>query len=126
MSHLSLVLVSVVAAFFFAMGSVALVNPQRIVAYFGTGALTRDGRNEVRAVYGGFGVAIALLLLASLWLPALWSGVLLVVCVALLGMAVGRLVSVVVDGSPGFFPWLFCGVEVVLSGALILALRLAG
>ena len=116
MSHLPLVLVSVVAAFFFAMGAVALANPQRIVAYFGTDALTRDGRNEVRAVYGGFGVALALLLLASLWLPALRSGVLLAVCVALLGMAVGRLLSVAVDGSPGFFPWLFCGVEVVLAG----------
>lgn len=123
MSALALVLVAAVAAFFFMMGAVALARPEQIVAYFGTPALTRDGRNEVRAVYGGFGVAIGLLLLATLWLPSLRAGVLVAVGIALLGMAIGRLVSALLDGSPGFIPWLFCGVELALSGALILALR---
>ncbi len=123
MEALSLVLVSAVAAFFFVMGGVALARPDQVVALFGTSALTRDGRNEVRAVYGGFGIAVALLLLATLWLPALRGGVLVAVGIALLGMAIGRLVSALLDGSPGFFPWLFCGVELALSGALILALR---
>ncbi len=116
-------LVAAVAAFFFAMGTVALGRPERIVAYFGTLSLTRDGRNEVRAVYGGFGVALALLLLATPWMPALEAGVLVAVAAALAGMAGGRILSALVDGSPGFFPWLFCGVELALATALVVALR---
>lgn len=123
MSTLSIILVGAVAAFFFAMGMVALVHPEQIVALFGTRSLTRDGRNEVRAVYGGFGVFTAFLLLSTLFFPALRPGVLVAVGVALLGMAVGRMISAVLDGSPGFYPWLFCGVEIALSGLLIVALR---
>ena len=115
---MALVLISLVAAFFFVMGVVALRRPGRIVAYFGTTSLTRAGRNEVRAVYGGFGVAVAVLLLATLWFPALRAGVLVAVAVALGGMAAGRLLSALLDGSPGFFPWLFCGVELALAAAL--------
>lgn len=123
MPYSALILVSAVAAFFFMMGAFALARPEHILGYFGTPSLTRDGRNEVRAVYGGFGIAIGLILLATLWLPALRVGILVTVGVALAGMALGRLASAVLDGSPGFFPWLFCGVELVLAAALVLALR---
>jgi hypothetical protein len=123
LSNLGLILVAGVAAFFFTMGALALVRPEQVVAYFGTSSLTRDGRSEVRAVYGGFGVAISLLLLATLWLSEIRAGIFVAVAAALVGMALGRLVSLVVDGSPGFFPWLFLGVELFLAGALILALR---
>lgn len=123
MSTASIALVGAVAAFFFAMGVVALLRPDQVVALFGTTELTRDGRNEVRAVYGGFGIAVAFLLLSTLFFPVLRPGVLVTVGVALLGMAAGRMISALVDGSPGLHPWLFCAVELVLSGALILALR---
>lgn len=123
MPILSLVLVAGVAAFFFMMGVVALARPENIVAHFGTTALTRDGRNEVRAVYGGFGIAVGLLLLATLSLAGMRAGVFLTVGVALLGMAAGRLISAILDGSPGFFPWLFTGIELLLSGILIYLLR---
>ena len=56
----------VVAAFFVAMGVLALVAPERILATFGTTGLTVEGRNEVRAVYGGFGVAVGVLLVAAM------------------------------------------------------------
>lgn len=36
------------ALFFFTMGVVALVQPERILALFGTPRPTLDGRNEVR------------------------------------------------------------------------------
>ncbi len=97
MSHPGLILVAAVAAFFFVMGGFALARPERILAYFGTPRLTRDGRNEVRAVYGGFGVAIGLILLATLWLPALREGILVTVGVALAGMALGRILSAIAD-----------------------------
>lgn len=111
-----------VACFFAGMGLVALLRPERVLAFFGTQALTRDGRNEVRAVYGGFGLAIAALLGASFLQPELRGGILLTVAVALLGMAGGRLVSTVVDGPPGLFPWLFLGVEIALAALLLAVL----
>lgn len=120
------VLIAAVAAFFVTMGAVALARPERVVSYFGTSSLTRDARNEVRAVYGGFGLAVGLMLLATPWLPALRAGVLVAVSIALLGMAAGRLISVLLDGSPGLLPWLFCGFELVLSGSLLVALRSVG
>lgn len=115
-------LVVLVAAFFAAMGLVALAWPTRVLAYFGTRELTRDGRNEVRAVYGGFGLAIAGLLLASFGLPGIRNGILTTIAVALLGMAGGRLIATLLDGPPGFYPWLFFSVEIVLASLLIASL----
>ena len=114
--------VVLVAAFFAAMGLVALAWPTRVLAFFGTPELTRDGRNEVRAVYGGFGLAIAGLLLTSFGLPEIRNGIITTVAVALLGMAGGRLIATLLDGPPGFYPWLFFGVEIVLASFLMVSL----
>ncbi len=113
-----------VAAFFAAMGGFALLWPERVVAFFGTASLSVDGRNEVRAVYGGFGLAVAGLLALALREPAWGAGAVLAVAVALLGMAGGRIVSRVADGSAGTWPWVFLGVEVALAGLLVLGLSL--
>lgn len=119
-------LVALVALSFAAMGVYALVWPERIVALFGAPGLTLDGRNEVRAVYGGFGVAVAGLLFAALRGPGWAPGVFLAVAVALFGMAGGRLISIAVDRTAGRFPWLFLGIEVVSGAALLLAFRDGG
>ena len=112
-----------IAAAFALMGLVAIARPESILAYFGTRSLTRDGRNEVRAVYGGFGLAIAALLCASLRHPAIHAGAVLAVAVALLGMAAGRLLSVLIDGAPGRWPWIFMAVELGAAAALLGALQ---
>jgi hypothetical protein len=114
-------LVMLVAAFFASMGLVALLRPARVLSFFGTPELTRDGRNEVRAVYGGFGLAVAGLLLATFFIPGLRHGVIVTVAVSLVGMAMGRLVAAVIDGWPGFYPSLFLGVELLLAGMLLAA-----
>jgi hypothetical protein len=121
---LATALVAAVAVFFAGMGVVALGRPERIVAWFGTRHLTIDGRNEVQAVYGGFGLAVAAVLAAAIASPVWRPGVLLAVSVALFGMAVGRLISRAADGSAGRPTWLFFGVEVALGSALWLALAL--
>ncbi|MGH8006368.1 MAG: DUF4345 family protein [Candidatus Binatia bacterium] len=121
---MAIILILAVAAFFFGMGVVTLAQPEAVLASFGTQSLTRDGRNEVRAVYGGFGVAIAALLIAVLFLSSLRSGVLITIAVALYVMAAGRLVSILLEGVPGFYPWLFLGVEVGLASALLAASHL--
>jgi hypothetical protein len=114
-------LVITVAVFFFGMGAIALVRPAQIVGYFGTCDLTVDGRSEVRAVYGGFGIVIAALLAWTLMDPTLAAGILTTVAVSLVGMASGRVVSRLVDGAPGFYPALFFFVELGLAGALLYA-----
>ena len=115
--------VAVVAVAFAAMGLAALVKPAVIWAPFGVAPTTPESRNEVRAVYGGFGVALAaLLVVADGWAPAVRAGVLVTVAIALLGMAAGRLLGAFVEpraliGYPGFF----LAVEAALAGLLLAA-----
>ena len=115
-------LVWVVAALFAAMGIVALARPEQIVEYVGTPSLTIDGRNEVRAVYGGFGLAIAALLIVGAGVPEYRGGVLLCTAVALYGMAAGRLFSWLLEGSSGIWPRVYFVVEIVLASALVLSM----
>ena len=117
-----IVLTLLVGIFFAGMGLVALVVPERISATFGTPTLTPAGRNEVRAVYGGFGVAVAGLLFAAPVLPTLAPGIYLTVALALGGMAAGRVVAAAVESPRGFYPaWFYCGLEVVMAAILLLA-----
>jgi hypothetical protein len=98
----------IVAIGFAGMGIAALVRPAFIWAPFGVEPTTPESRSEVRAVYGGFGLAIAALLVLTDDSVALRDGVLVAVAVSLLGMAAGRVVSALVEPrtllrSPGFF-----------------------
>ena len=109
-----------VAVFFLGMGSAALWRPALVLGLFDTAVVTSEGRNEVRAVYGGYGVAMGLLLAGSLATPtAFRSGILLCVAVAVLGMAIGRLISFGIDGRAGFYPLLFLGIEAALFASLL-------
>jgi hypothetical protein len=109
--------VLLVALGFAVMGGVALFRPASIGDYFDVRIDSVDGRNEVRAVYGGFGLAMALALFMATGQPALRSGVVACVALALAGMAGGRLFSALLE-RPGFWPWFFCGVEVSAAGLL--------
>lgn len=123
MTSMSSLGVTLVAVFFAGMGVLALLAPERIVAVFGTSVLTADGRNEVRAVYGGFGVAVALLLVLTAGSSALRPGVLAAIAGALLGMAGGRLLAALVERPRRFYPcWFYCLAEAGMAGLLLLAL----
>jgi hypothetical protein len=123
MTNLANLGVTVVAIFFAGMGVLALVAPERIVAVFGTTSLTADGRNEVRAVYGGFGVAVSLLLVLAGGSPALRPGAFAAIAVALLGMAAGRLVAALIERPARFYPcWFYCAVEAALAGLVLAAI----
>lgn len=111
------------AVFFLGMGLFALARPDRIVDRFGTDVTTLDGRGEVRAVYGGFGIAVAVVLFWALladdaarwWVP-------FVVAVATFGMAAGRLVSLVLDHTRGSgLAWRYLALEVAIAVSLWLA-----
>jgi hypothetical protein len=90
-----------VGVFFLGMGVYGLAAPAALARPFRMKIDSPESRSEVRAVYGGFGVAV--------------SG-------ALAGMALGRLVSRVLDTSTSFYPvWFYFCVEVVGAGVLFLA-----
>jgi hypothetical protein len=111
------ILVALIAILFGGMGLAALLRPAHIGHFFDVRFESVDGRNEVRAVYGGFGLAMALALFLALQEPALHQGILVCVGLALAGMATGRVLSALIE-RPGFWPWFFCGLESL--GALLL------
>jgi hypothetical protein len=110
-----------VALGFACMGVTALVRPGLVPAQFGTSAETSDARTEVRAVYGGFGVAMAVLLVvAALQSDGSSDGVALTVGIALGGMATGRLIGMAVERPRRWYPTTtFLIIEIVAAAALV-------
>ena len=108
------------AAFFAGMGLLGLVAPAGLVRPFGIGVGSAEARTEVRAVYGGFGVAIAaLLVVAFVDGDGIREGAVVAVAVALVGMAAGRLVGRVFDRPSAFYPiWFYFWVELIAAGLL--------
>ncbi|MBI3437655.1 MAG: DUF4345 family protein [Proteobacteria bacterium] len=101
------------------MGVGALAAPTSVTRQFGIQDLTPAGRNEVRAVYGGFGITMAIMLAAALLAAPLRTGVCLTLAAALAGMAGGRLFSFLIDRKIGRAPLFYFGIEVVLAGLLL-------
>jgi len=90
------------SAFLFAlMGIASIVRPTLTAAQFGILELGREGRNEVRAVYGGFGLAMSSMLVAAALAPEIRMGVTLTISLALAGMAFGRILSALIDRGIG-------------------------
>lgn len=117
------VIIVIVAVFFVGMGLYALAAPAAMLRPFGFGVGTDGERAEVRAVYGGFGLAIAGVLGYALTAPAgVRTGIVLTVGVALAGMAAGRVLSAVLGDRTSFYPnWFYCLVEAVAAAALFWA-----
>ena len=108
----------IIAFAFLGMGLVGLVKPALIMKLVDSSAETVNSRNEVRAVYGGFGVCLAILLFASpTLLPELALGIYFAVGVALAGMALGRFISALIE-RPSILMWGFLFIEAL--AALIL------
>jgi hypothetical protein len=114
--------IAVVGVFFAGMGVYALAAPAAILRPFGFRIDSAPTRAEVRAVYGGFGVAMAGVLGYAIATPGLRTGIVITVGVALAGMAFGRIVSGVLGDRTSFYPnWFYCLVEAIGAGALFLA-----
>lgn len=115
-----MVVIVVAGVFFLGMGVYALAAPAALLKPFGMVPEQATARAEVRAVYGGFGVAIAAVLGYAAVAPApVRAGVLITVGAALAGMAFGRIVSGVMDGRTPFYPnWFYLLVEAIAAGAL--------
>ncbi|MBN6056506.1 DUF4345 family protein [Nonomuraea sp. RK-328] len=111
------------AVLFLGMGLYGLVAPAALIKPFGMVADSAEARSEIRAVYGGFGVAVAGALTAALAdVGGIRRGVVVTVAVALLGMALGRLVARAVERPSGCYPcWFYFWVELAGGGALLIA-----
>lgn len=122
MTTIATTVIAVVAVFFAGMGVYALAAPAQLIAPFDISLGSAAARSEVRAVYGGFGVAIAVVLGVALAVPDLRAGIVTTVAAALAGMAGGRVFSAL-DGRTGFYPnWFYCIVETVAAAALFVVL----
>jgi hypothetical protein len=108
-----------VSFFFGAMGASAFVNPVFITKQFDIHSLSIAGKNEVRAVYGGFGLFMSIALIIALLLPELRNGVCLTVSFALGGMSFGRMISAIMDASISKLP-VFYGTIEFMAALLIL------
>jgi|GEM_PF-288651 hypothetical protein len=105
-----------IAAFGFAvMGIGALIKPTLVTAQFGILALDSAGRNEVRAVYGGFGLMMSVALLVAIGSETLRAGILIAVACALGGMAAGRVLSTVIDRTLDKWPMRYLLLEAVVA-----------
>ncbi|MCA9605081.1 MAG: DUF4345 family protein [Myxococcales bacterium] len=113
--------IALLASGFALMGVGALAAPALVTRQFGLPDLGIDARNEVRAVYGGFGVVVAIMLAVGLLRPELRAGICLTVGVALGGMASGRIVSAAVDRSLGRVPAAYLLLESLGAVALVCA-----
>lgn len=122
---MTIAVIAVAAVFFLGMGIYALAAPAAMIQVFGIMLHERQSRSEVRAVYGGFGLAIAgVLAFAAAESGSLRTGIMITVGLALAGMAFGRAVSAVVDGRTPFYPnWFYFLVETVGAAALLLTAR---
>ena len=119
---MTLLVIALAGVFFACMGVFALARPAALIRPFGITLPIPESRAEVRAVYGGFGLAIAGVLALAAVDPALRDGILITVAAALGGMALGRVVSGVVDAPKAFYPnWFYFIVEVVAAAALMWA-----
>lgn len=120
---MSQAVIVIVGVFFLGMGVYALAAPAMMLRSFGFALGTDVQRAEVRAVYGGFGVAIAAVLGYAVASPGqLRTGVLITVGAALAGMAFGRLASAVLGDRTSFYPnWFYFLVEAVAAAALFWA-----
>ncbi|MFM7598134.1 MAG: DUF4345 domain-containing protein [Actinomycetota bacterium] len=118
---LSEIILIALAVAFALMGIGALVSPTVVTRQFGIPTLTPEGRSEVRAVYGGFGLAIAGVLVYAVINIDLREGIAITVAIALFGMAAGRLVSAAIDRSMSKVAALYLVIEVVGGGLLLVA-----
>ncbi len=103
------------------MGLGAIAAPVLVTRQFDILELTAAGRNEVRSVYGGFGVAMAAMFALALWRPELRSGICLTTAAALTGMAGGRLLSALIDRRIGRYPLFNLCLEAVVATLLFYA-----
>ena len=116
-------LLGVSALMFLALGLNGLFNPVGHLAPYGLELATPGWLGEVRANYGGMHLGIGLLLALGATRVAWQRTGLAVLLVFLGGLAVGRTLSVFLDGLPPGFAFAFIAIEWLGAALALLLLR---
>lgn len=104
------------------IGLMGLYDPVGTVAPMGLTLADQSSRAEMRAVYGGMNLLIGLYLMGGFRNHAQQASALMLAALIMGGLALGRAISIVVDGMPSSLILGFMAIEVV-GAALALYLR---
>jgi hypothetical protein len=111
------------------LGIAGLLYPERVLGLLGLAYANpshmASALGEVRATYGGLFVVMGCFTLFAALDPNAHRSRLLFVGLLWLGMCLGRLFGVYVDGNPGLPGWLAATFELVVGGALVAAAQSA-
>ena len=121
---MAIFLVSIVALFFLVMGLWALFLTDSFADLVGFSLDVDRGPNEIRAVYGGFGIAMAIMAWGAVFSSPPALGLLTALGIALLGMAAGRAVSMMIEGQVPLYGLLTGTGELGLACALFWSINL--
>lgn len=126
----SRIVVALVGAVTLIIGIGGLVYPESVMRFVGFGYQSPPNiagtLGEVRAVYGGMLVVVAVFTLLSVPDPREHQGRLLLLGLLWVGAGAGRLFGVFADGNPGIFGWLSLALDLGGGAALIAASQTAG
>jgi hypothetical protein len=116
-------IIVIAAVLFLGMGVYALIAPAALAKPFRIVVDAPESRSEIRAVYGGFGLAIAAVLAAAAFdAGGIRTGAVITVAAALAGMALGRLLSRLADKATAFYPiWFYFWVEAIAAALLFVS-----
>jgi hypothetical protein len=117
------VVAGLVGAITLGLGLYGLVSPAGVLAFVGLAPAAPTAPalayGEVRAVYGGLFAVLGAFTLWGAIDPPGKRAALLMAGLLWLGVCVGRLLGVSIDGNPGILGWLFVVGEAALGAALI-------
>ncbi len=106
-----------------AIGAASLIAPELLAAPLGFALDNPSARNEFRANYGGMLFLLGVLTVAGGQRPDHHRAALFLVLCFTGGLVLGRLISLVVDGSPGPALYLFGALELAMAALAMLLLR---
>ena len=102
----------------------AMIDPQSVMDFVNVQLENISARNSTRAFYGGVNLTFALFLIygafkmqrEALILAILYGG----------GFVIGRIYSIIVDGTPSTFIFTWLGIETFLTIVSIVLLKMKG
>jgi len=101
------------------MGLLGLIRPAFIPSLFTPNAPDHGARNEIRAVYGGFGLGCAGVIgTAMARSTSTTDGMLIALSVAFASMAIGRIVGLIAEPSRFSPLWALVILEIGLAAAI--------
>lgn len=105
------IVLAVAGGTFVAAGLSHLAAPDRMLAPLGIELTTATAMGEVRSGYGGLHLALGVVFLGGILSPRLRDLALLMLAAVIGGLALGRVLSLVIDGMPAVMGWALLIIE---------------